>query len=91
MEALAEANADARDLDDAIRLEGDVAHSVGENFDDDELEAELRALVSEVEFAAKQVTESQDVDKLLKDHRIQVPTETPVTVNKGIREAALAT
>jgi len=90
MEALAEANADARDLDDAIRLGGNVAIGVGDNLDEDELEAELRALVSEAEVATKQAAESQDMGKL-KGHRMQVPAANPVTAIEGIREAALAT
>ncbi|TFK42436.1 Snf7-domain-containing protein [Crucibulum laeve] len=55
MDALAEANADARDVDDAVRIGGDVAMGVDEVVDDDELQAELAALIKEAE--------GDDVDK----------------------------
>ena len=48
MDALATANADAREVDDAIQLSVGMAQSDA-GVDEDELEAELQALVSEVE------------------------------------------
>jgi charged multivesicular body protein 7 len=68
MDALAEANADARDLDDAIRISGDVAVDL----EDADVEDELQKLVREVE-AAKDEQEGE--------RRIAraptVPTATP--------------
>lgn len=89
MDALAEANADAREIDDAVRLGGDIALGVDEGVDEDQLEAELRALVPEAEVAAKQATESQNLEKRLQTQRMQVPGEIPS--NEAIREAILVT
>ena len=43
MEALAEANADAREINDAVRIGADVA--VGNGIDDSDIEAELQDLI----------------------------------------------
>lgn len=70
MDALAEANIDAREVDDAVRLSGDVALGTDGIVDDDELEAEWKALVEEAETAQR-----------LKDVQaegLQVPQEHPV-------------
>ncbi|KAF9075124.1 Snf7-domain-containing protein [Rhodocollybia butyracea] len=48
MEAMAEANADAREIDDAVRIGGDIAVGVSD-IDDDELEEELKKLTVESE------------------------------------------
>ncbi len=48
MDAMASANADARDIDEAIRIGTDVAQAET-GIDDAELEAELNALVKDVE------------------------------------------
>jgi charged multivesicular body protein 7 len=53
MEALAEANADAKEIDDTIRIGGDVAVGV----DDDDLAEELAALVEEADQDDKEVEE----------------------------------
>ena len=53
MDALAEANLDAREVDDAVRMGGDVALGMDGTVDDDELEAELKALVEEAETAQR--------------------------------------
>ncbi|KAK1222084.1 hypothetical protein PQX77_015078 [Marasmius sp. AFHP31] len=45
MEAMAEAKADAKELDDAIRIGGDVALGVEEAIDDDEIQNELDQLI----------------------------------------------
>jgi charged multivesicular body protein 7 len=47
MDALAEANQDAKEVDDAIRIGGDMA--VGVEIDDEEIEEELKALARDVE------------------------------------------
>jgi len=50
MEALAEANADAKEVDDAVRFGGNVAVGVEDALvDEDELEEELKALAKEAE------------------------------------------
>ena len=51
MDALAEANLDAREIDDTVRMSGDVALGTDGIVDDDELELELKALVEEAETA----------------------------------------
>ncbi|KAF8892473.1 Snf7-domain-containing protein [Infundibulicybe gibba] len=68
MEAMAEANADAREMDDAIRIGGEVAVGV-EVIDDGELEEELEALIQEAESKTSQ-------DRLT-DHGMQAPTTMP--------------
>jgi charged multivesicular body protein 7 len=47
MAALASANADAREIDDAIRTEGDINLRAAGTVDEDEIAAELAALVEE--------------------------------------------
>jgi charged multivesicular body protein 7 len=49
MDALAEANADAREIDDAVRIGGDVALGVGENVDEADIESEWAELVKQME------------------------------------------
>lgn len=53
MDALAEANLDAREVDDAVRMSGDVALGMDGIVDDDELEAELKVMVEEAETAQR--------------------------------------
>ena len=59
LEALAEANADAREMDDAVRMGGDLSTGVADavGVDEDDLEAELRAMVKETEDEAEQARE----------------------------------
>lgn len=50
MDAMASANSDAKEVDDAIRIGGDIAlglNTPGEGIDESELEAELKMLVEE--------------------------------------------
>lgn len=47
MEAMAEANADAKEIDDAVRIGGDIALGANDVYDEDELEAELNKLIQE--------------------------------------------
>jgi charged multivesicular body protein 7 len=72
MDALAEANADARDVEEAIRVSGDVALGV-EGGDDDELEDELRGLVIEVEA---EKTDTEKLEGLNAPESISVLQET---------------
>ena len=73
MDALAEANLDAREVDDAVRMSGDVALGVDGIVDDDELEAELKALVEEAETAQR----LKDV-QAMGEEGLRVPQEPPV-------------
>lgn len=58
MDALASATADAKDIDEAIRIGGDMA-SADAGIDDGELEDELAAMLEEVETEKKQELEKQ--------------------------------
>jgi hypothetical protein len=49
MDALADANADATEVNDAIKIGGDVALGIDTAFDDAEIEKELEQLAREVE------------------------------------------
>ncbi|KAH7913753.1 Snf7-domain-containing protein [Hygrophoropsis aurantiaca] len=62
MDALAASNADAREIDDAIRLGGDMA-AADAGMDDSELESELQALVEEAEKETKAEKEREVLDK----------------------------
>jgi len=53
MDALAEANLDAREVDDAVRMSGDIALGTDGIVDDDELEVEWKVLVEEAETAQR--------------------------------------
>lgn len=66
LEALAEANADAREVDDAVRMGGDVSTGVSDAVDEDDLEAELRAMVKETEDEAEQARARAFVERAQK-------------------------
>ena len=72
LDALAEANADAHEVDEAIRMGGNITVGVEGVIDDDELDAELRGLILEagVEKQAK-----LDMEKMLEDKEIQKKLE----------------
>lgn len=76
MDALATSTADAREIDDAIRMGGDMA-AVDAGIDDTELEAELNALVEEAEKGKVEAAEQAVIEKL---HAIEVhvPEGAPV-------------
>jgi charged multivesicular body protein 7 len=73
MDALAEANVDAREVDDAVRMSGDVALGTDGIVDDDELEAEWKALVEEAETAQR----LKDVQATTIGEGLRVPQEHP--------------
>ena len=73
MEALAEANSDAREVDDAVRLGGDIALGVDDAVDDMELEREWMALVKEAEASEQ----AEDVGRKLGEAS-KAPTSFPV-------------
>ncbi|KAL4067921.1 Snf7-domain-containing protein [Scleroderma citrinum] len=74
MDALAAANATAREVDDAIRIGGDVA-AAEMGMDDSDLEAELAELVKEVEKEKSGVEDQVALGKL---HSTRVPEQPPI-------------
>jgi len=76
MEALAEANSDAREVNDALRIGGNIALGIDDTIDDIELEEEWMALVKEAE-AAETLNEAENMDKKLEEVS-KAPTSTPV-------------
>lgn len=66
MDALAEANEDTREIDNAIRIGGDMA--LGIDIAEEEIEEELKALVEHIE------TDARTTRKL---EQIQVPSTSP--------------
>ncbi|CAA7271563.1 unnamed protein product [Cyclocybe aegerita] len=64
MEALAEANADAKEIDDAVHISADVALGLEESIDDAELEEEWKALVREAE-ADERAKATEDTERKL--------------------------
>jgi charged multivesicular body protein 7 len=67
MDAMAEATADAKDVDETIRLGGDLATGVDEVEAEEDLEAELESLVKEVE---RETVETENVIEKLAQMRI---------------------
>ncbi|KAA1469435.1 hypothetical protein DENSPDRAFT_835058 [Dentipellis sp. KUC8613] len=64
LDALAEATTDAREIDDAIRVGGDMARvEAGVDLDEDELERELAALAAEAEQETKDKEEKEQSAK----------------------------
>ncbi|PPQ89131.1 hypothetical protein CVT25_006503 [Psilocybe cyanescens] len=85
MDALADANADARDVDEAVRLGGDIAVGVEGAVDDGELEEELRAMILEAEKekeqGEKEIEENGIAMRLEDAHR--VPSDAPLRETLG--------
>ncbi|KAM5535167.1 hypothetical protein V8D89_011103 [Ganoderma adspersum] len=82
MDALAAANADAREVDDAIQVGADLAHGES-SVDDSELEAELAALVSEVEIEKAQAQRIR-----LEAEELTTPASAPVSEESAEELAA---
>ncbi|KAF5365191.1 hypothetical protein D9758_005328 [Tetrapyrgos nigripes] len=78
MDALAEANADAKEVDEAVRIGGDVALGVEDIVDESELEAELRGLIEEEKVESEKQNDKKDVKALddLRDKLSQLQTPT---------------
>ncbi|KAF8447548.1 hypothetical protein L210DRAFT_3628069 [Boletus edulis BED1] len=74
MGALAAANANAREVDETIRIGGDIAAAETGVVDDAELEDELNELVKEAEREKVEADGRTAVDRL---SEVKVPTETP--------------
>lgn len=77
MDAMASANADAKDIDEAIRVGVDMAQTdVG--IDESELEAELATLVKEVEAEkAEEDRREKEKQARLASGSLQAPSHTP--------------
>ncbi|KAG2158232.1 Snf7-domain-containing protein [Suillus bovinus] len=88
MDALAASTADAREIDNAIRMGEDMA-AVDAGIDDTELEAELNALVEEAEKEVAAAAEQATVEKL-QGIEIHVPEGAPVQVEAAPRRTAEA-
>jgi charged multivesicular body protein 7 len=79
MDALAVSTADAREIDDVIRMGGDVAIAEA-GIDDAELEAELNALVEE---AQKERGEAAELAVLQKLHGLEARIPEGASVQAG--------
>ncbi|KAG2111664.1 Snf7-domain-containing protein [Suillus discolor] len=88
MDALAASTADAREIDNAIRMGEDMA-AVDAGIDDTELEAELNALVEEAEKESAAAAEQAVVEKL-QGIEVHVPEGAPVQVEAVPRRTAEA-
>lgn len=81
MDALAEANADAREIDAAVRIGGDSALGIGENVDEADIEAEWAELVKQMEadhVGGKLSSESLKVPHGTTAEGTNVPERIPV-------------
>jgi charged multivesicular body protein 7 len=85
MEALAEANADAHEVDEAIRAGADVTFTTGGIVDEAELEEEWKAMVEEAE-AEKQKKEEEKRRKL---EILSVPKEVVSKDESRVKEEPL--
>ncbi|KAH0827029.1 NADP-dependent oxidoreductase domain-containing protein [Lanmaoa asiatica] len=79
MDALAAANANAREVDEAIKIGGDIAAAEAGVADDADLEDELNELVKETEREKAEAT----MDRL---SGVKVPTQTPEEGQTAVRE-----
>ncbi|KAJ8475390.1 hypothetical protein ONZ45_g15624 [Pleurotus djamor] len=83
MEAMAEAMGDAREIDDAVRIGGDVALGIGEgqtSVDDSELEEELNRMVEEMKLEER-IRERENEPSHSEPARTTQPS-----VEEGMRE-----
>lgn len=79
MDAMASANADAKDIDDAIRMGVDMAQADA-NIDDADLEAELAALVEDVQAekaVETKVKEEEELQRRLSNKDLGAPAHIP--------------
>lgn len=80
MSALAEINADAKEVDEAVKIGADIAIGVEDVIDDEDLEEELRGLVEEAErekVTANNERENMGIKARLEKPEVQVPSELP--------------
>ncbi|KAJ7510064.1 Snf7-domain-containing protein [Mycena galericulata] len=76
MDAMAEANADAKEVDQSIRIGGDVALGIDAAFDDAEFEEELKMLAQEAEKDEADQTQAN-----LGRDTLKAPTQFPLYVD----------
>jgi len=81
MDALADVNADAKEVDETVRIGTDVAVGIGDVIDDGELEDELEALVQEVE---QEKQAKLDFDQLTEAMATQATLERAGEVPNGV-------
>jgi charged multivesicular body protein 7 len=79
MDAMASASADARDVDEAIKIGGDVA-AADAGIDESELEEELQALAKESEKETEDEAQREKRARLAEE-RMNVPEQTPDAVD----------
>jgi charged multivesicular body protein 7 len=79
MDAMASATSDARDIDEAIKIGGDVA-AADTGIDESELEEELRALAKESEREREDEAEKEQRVRL-EEERMKVPEQRPDAVD----------
>jgi charged multivesicular body protein 7 len=85
MDALAAANADAREVDEAIKIGGDTATAEAGVVDDAELEDELNELVKEAEREKAEAVGRTAVDRL---SEVKVPTQTPGEGQEAVQKVS---
>ncbi|KAF7338138.1 hypothetical protein MVEN_02038600 [Mycena venus] len=85
MDAVAEANADAKDIDETIRIGADVVIGPDTVFDEAELEEELKRLAEEAEN-----DKVNDVRAILEDKALKTPAARPSPDAEPQREGVLA-
>ena len=83
MEALAEANVDAKEIDDAIRVGADVAVGVVDAVNEEELEDEWKAMVRELE-SEKEIKKEEQRQTL---EEAVTPKDLPVQEKRAVAEA----
>jgi charged multivesicular body protein 7 len=79
MDALAEVNADAKEVDEAVKIGADVAIGVEDMIDNGALEEELQGLVEEAERekATSNTQKTAAIKARLEKPGVQVPSELP--------------
>lgn len=80
MDAMASASQDAQEIDETIRLGGELGD---QNLDEQELEDELKALVTEAEEEKRKAAETLQIEKL---HKLR---EAPAASDPSRNQAGL--
>jgi charged multivesicular body protein 7 len=83
MDAMASVNAEAKDIDEAIRMGVEIAQSDA-GIDDSELEDELAALVKEVEQEKSGAEATTAHKEKLSVPALDTPRDTPTAEQKGL-------
>ncbi|KAG7447973.1 uncharacterized protein BT62DRAFT_1003757 [Guyanagaster necrorhizus] len=82
MEAIAEANAEAKEIDDAVHIGGEIAVGANDGFDEDELQAELDGMIKESQ-------EDEDMKALAEKQRSREDGSTGQDVDNMITEETM--